>query len=76
MKKKIMEARHRLALAGGRLHGLSPLEKISKGFGFITDEENRRIEHAADVKPGDMITIRISDGRLTARVTERQEIHE
>lgn len=76
MKKKIMEARHRLALAGGRLHGLSPLEKISKGFGFITDEENRRIEHAADVKPGDMIIIRISDGRLTARVTERQEIHE
>lgn len=75
MKRKLTMAKHRLALAGGRLHGLSPLEKISRGFGFLTDENSRRIEHAADVKPGDLITIRITDGRLKARVTEREEIN-
>jgi len=74
MKRKLTMAKHRLALAGGRLHGLSPLEKISRGFGFLTDENSRRIEHAADVNPGDLITIRITDGRLKARVTEREEI--
>lgn len=75
MKRKLTMAKHRLALAGGRLHGLSPLEKISRGFGFLTDENSRRIEHAADVNPGDLITIQITDGRLKARVTEREEIN-
>ena len=75
MKRKLTMAKHRLALAGGRLHGLSPLEKISRGFGFLTDENSRRIEHAADVNPGDLITIRITDGRLKARGTEREEIN-
>lgn len=75
MKRKLTMAKHRLALAGGRLHGLSPLEKISRGFGFLTDENSRRIEHAADVNPGDLITIRITDGRLKTRVTEREEIN-
>ena len=75
MKRKLTMAKHRLALAGGRLHGLSPLEKISRGFGFLTDENSRRIEHAADVNPGDLITIRITDGRWKARVTEREEIN-
>ncbi len=75
MKRKLTMAKHRLALAGGHLHGLSPLEKISRGFGFLTDENSRRIEHVADVNPGDLITIRITDGRLKARVTEREEIN-
>lgn len=72
MERRILEARHRLALAGGRLHGLSPLEKISKGYGFLTDEQDKRIEHIDDVKIGDTITIRISDGRMTARIEEKE----
>ena len=74
MERKLLDARHRLALTGGRLHGLSPLEKISKGFGFLTGADNRRIEHVRDVEVDEAITIRISDGRLTARVTEREEL--
>ncbi len=72
MRQKLTDARHRLALAGGRLHGLSPLDKISKGYGFLTDGAGKRIEHAFDVSPGDEITVRISDGRLRAKVTERE----
>lgn len=72
MERRILDARHRLALASGRLHGLSPLEKISRGFGFITDADNKRIEHIKDVEIDDEITVRISDGRLTAKVTERE----
>ncbi len=71
-ERRILDARHRLALASGRLHGLSPLERISRGFGFVTGEDNRRIEHVRDVEPGQEITVRITDGRITARVTERE----
>ncbi len=72
MKQQVTEARHRLALIGGRLQGLSPLDKISRGFGFLTDQAGRRIEHVNDVALGDEITIRIADGRLKARVTEQE----
>lgn len=72
MERRILETRHRLALAGGRLHGLSPLEKISKGYGFLTDRQEKRIEHIDDVKIGDAVTIRISDGRMMARIEEKE----
>lgn len=70
MERRLTDARHRLALAGGRLQGLSPLEKISRGFGFLTDQNQHRIEQTADVRPGDPITIRILDGKIEAVVTE------
>lgn len=69
MERRLTDARHRLALAGGRLQGLSPLEKISRGFGFLTDQNQHRIEQTADVRPGDPITIRILDGKIEAVVT-------
>ena len=69
MERRLLDARHRLALASGRLHGLSPLQRISRGFGFVTDADGRRVEHIAQVSPGDTVTVRISDGKMTARVT-------
>lgn len=72
MEQRLKEARHRLALASGRLHGLSPLEKISGGYGFLTDSRNKRIEHMQDVKIGDEIAIRISDGKILAQVKQKQ----
>lgn len=68
-ERRILDAKHRLALVSGRLHGLSPLEKISRGFGFLTDGDGRRIESAASVKAGDSITVRVSDGKIRAQVT-------
>lgn len=76
MERKLLEARHRLALTGGRLHGLSPLEKISRGFGFLTDSDGKRIESASSVKAGDTITVRVSDGKIQAQVTANELILE
>ena len=73
MEERLREARHRLALISGRLHGLSPLKKICNGFGFVTHEDGRRLESVKEVRIGDPITVRISDGKLNARVTGREE---
>ncbi len=70
MEQKLTGARHRLALLGGRLHGLSPLAKISNGYGFVTDEEGKRLASVSQTAAGDTVTIRISDGKIRARVTE------
>lgn len=74
MERKLLKARHRLAIASGRLHGLSPLEKISRGFGFITDKENRRVETIKAVQPGETISVQITDGRIRAQITETEPV--
>lgn len=76
MEAKLRDRRHRLALLAGRLHGLSPLEKISGGFGFLTDESGRRIAGVNQVKPGDGLEIRVRDGRIRARVLETRRLEE
>lgn len=76
MDSRLVQDRHRLALAAGRLAGLSPLEQISRGYGFITDGGNKRLEHISQVKPGDTIRIRIRDGRVQAQVTETASLDE
>lgn len=75
LEKKLVEKKHRLALLGSRLDGLSPLKKISGGFGFLTDASGKRIESAESVSGGDLMLVRVSDGRIETRVvtTERLE---
>lgn len=68
LEQKLLDRRHRLAIFCGRLSGLSPLEKISKGFGFVTDEDGKRIRSAGQVKQGDRVTIRVSDGKILTEV--------
>ncbi|MDO5406722.1 MAG: exodeoxyribonuclease VII large subunit [Eubacteriales bacterium] len=74
MERRLTEAKHRLALCGGRLHGLSPLEKISRGFGFVTDEGGKRVESVEQVNAGDRITVRVADGRIEAEVTDARQL--
>lgn len=76
MDSRLVRDRHRLALAAGRLAGLSPLEQISRGYGFITDGKNKRLERISQIKPGDTIRIRIRDGQAEARVTETDSLDE
>lgn len=70
MERRLTAARHRLALAGGRLDGLSPLARISGGFGFVTDAQGMRVESIGQLCEGDTVRVRISDGQFLARVTQ------
>lgn len=76
LNQKLIDRRHRLALLSGRLHGLSPLARISGGFGFLTDSKGRRIESASAVKTGDHMLIRVSDGRIEAEVLESETVND
>lgn len=70
---KLLSSRHRLALLSGRMHGLSPLEKISKGFGFITDDNHKRVESISQVKAGSLVHIQLTDGRMKTQILETME---
>ena len=76
LERKLTDRRHRLALFGSRLDGLSPLKKISGGFGFLTDADGRRVESAAAVSAGDSMLVRVSDGHIQTRVMGTELIRE
>ena len=76
MEQKLTAARHRLALLSGQLHGLSPLAKISNGYGFVMDAEGKRLTSVGQTAAGDAITIRIADGKIQAQVTETEPYQE
>ncbi len=63
-----MSRKHNLALLAEKLEGLSPIKRISKGFGLITGGDGRRIVTVSQVKPGDKVEIRIRDGKILAQV--------
>ena len=70
MRQKVTDRKHRLALIASRLEGLSPLKRLSKGFGFLTVEDGKRVESAKQVKTGQALTVRLSDGTLKTEITE------
>ncbi len=70
IQRKLLARKHQLEILAGRLQGASPLEKISGGYGFLTDEKGRRIVSVSQVKPGDVLDIRVRDGKVRARAED------
>lgn len=74
IRQKVMLNRHRLELAAGRLDGLSPLKKLGSGYAYVTDGADQKLVTVKAVNPGDRIRIRLKDGTLQAKVTDREDL--
>lgn len=70
MGKLLEHRRHTLALYIERLKGLSPLEKLSSGYSYVEDERGRNIRSVSRVAKGQILRIRLRDGRIDAAVTD------
>ena len=67
MNKKFMIAKTDFSNSLSRLDALSPLKTLSRGYS-ITMKDNKAVKKAKDLKTGDKINIRFSDGEKTATV--------
>ncbi len=57
-----------------QLDALSPLKVMSRGYGLVYDEQERRlIKSIADVKPGDMVKVKVADGLMDCKVQSLKE---
>ncbi len=63
------QASHRAA--EDRLHLLSPLAVLNRGYALVFAPDGRLLKHVRDVQEGDTLTTRLADGALTSRVTGR-----
>lgn len=73
MEGQKKDARHELALLAERLSGLSPLSRLTGGYGYVSTEDGP-VNTIGQVEEGSAITIRIWDGTVTAQVTGKEEM--
>ena len=71
MESRLENHRHRLALLAGRLSGLSPLDKISSGYGFVTDIQGKRLKSVTQLEVGDRFRVHLAGGSVTAETVEK-----
>jgi exodeoxyribonuclease VII large subunit len=64
---------HRLAVAIRQLDALSPLKVMQRGYSLVYDEKERLIKSISQVQPGDMVHIRLADGKLDCQVWAMEE---
>jgi exodeoxyribonuclease VII large subunit len=51
-----------------RLHSLSPLAVLERGYALVLDDAGNLVRSAVQVKAGNRVTTRLSDGAFTSRV--------
>ena len=73
MERRLEQDKKRLALASGKLWGLSPLKKLGQGYGFVTDEAGERLASVKQAPVGSRIHVQVADGKLTATVDKSEE---
>ena len=66
-------AQHRLALSAGALEGVSPVAKLRQGFSYVEDADGRCVHSVGQVRAGDLLQIRVTDGTIESRVTGTEE---
>ena len=70
MEKKISAKKQQLMMDAQRLKGLSPLEKLSSGYAFVTNEKYERINSIQKVEKEDVLTLHFADGSAKVKVME------
>lgn len=69
----LKDNKNRLSLLSARLDGMSPLKKLTQGYGYAVDENGNNIKTVSDVKKGDAIAFYVADGTIKAEVTGKQK---
>lgn len=72
--RRMQDYRHRLSIYLERFAGLSPLRKLNQGYSYVADEQGKAVTSITQAKPGDRLTISVTDGSMEAIVeTLRKE---
>lgn len=70
MDRKLTASRNKLGILAEKLRGLSPLDKLSQGYSYVSDEAGRTVNDVDKVTEGDNLSIYVKNGTISARVTE------
>ncbi|WP_163558019.1 exodeoxyribonuclease VII large subunit [Halomonas sp. NO4] len=71
MTQRLAISRERLGALARELQAVSPLAVLGRGYAILTDERGQAIRRATDTRPGQPLTARLGEGRLTVAVKRR-----
>ena len=69
-KNIVSKSRAGLASAAAALNALNPLAVLSRGYSAVFDAEGKVVKSKNDVSAGDTISMKLSDGSISAVVNE------
>lgn len=72
--KKLQDNKNRLSVMAARLDGVSPLKKLSQGYGYTVDAKGINVRSVENVSSDDEITVYVADGSIDARVITTRTI--
>lgn len=73
MQTILRDRRHTLALYIERMKAVSPLEKLNSGYSYVEAADGKNIRSVTQVREGDSLRIRVSDGMIDAKVEQVQQ---
>ena len=71
--QQINTAKNRYIAMTAKLDAMSPLKVLTRGYAMAQTEDGVVLRSVSQVENGDMIRISVSDGTLSATVTEKKE---
>ena len=74
--RNISNQRRRFVSNVAKLDAMSPLKVLTRGYAVVSGDDGHIIRSAGEVKAGEPITVRVSDGKIYANVTEGKMDHE
>ena len=69
----LRDRRHTLALYIERMRAVSPLEKLNSGYSYVEAADGKNIRSVTQVREGDSLRIRVSDGMIDTKVEQVQQ---
>ena len=72
MQAKMELEQAKLKKAAGILDSLSPLQVMSRGFSVVS-LQGKTVSHVSQLTPGDVVSIRMTDGTTSARILPKEE---
>ncbi len=75
-RERLEDRATRLATLAGRLADLSPLRILGRGFAAVYSQKDKLVRSPRDVRIGEIIHVRLAEGRIRARVIEEERLAE
>ena len=69
----ISRSRHRYIGCVAKLDAMSPMKVLTRGYSMAQLEDGSVVHSVSQVEKGHMLTISVSDGQITAAVTDKEE---
>lgn len=65
--------KHELSIRCERLNGISPMKRISAGYGYVEDSQGKSIKSIRQVKEQDLFQVYLADGVIEGSVVKTSE---